>query len=229
MVPHAPLLLAEVAGEARAAAGAPVREAVASIDLGDVDVVVIASPHGRATGVYASPAGDLDGFGPKGIGAVPPADPALAVQLAEAWGRPLLLEEADHGVVVPLRLLPVLDVPVVAVAFEEGAGADGARALAATLSGRRVAFVASANLSAGLDERSPLPSLDGAAAADDAVLSALRERPGELADLGPVLERAGSCAGAPLTAFGVLFGRRPCDVLAYEHPFGVGYAVAVTR
>jgi hypothetical protein len=218
-----------VAGEARAAAGASIRKAVASIDLGDVEAVVIASPHGRATGVYASPAGDLDAFGPKGIGVSPPADPALAGQLAEAWGRPLLLEAADHGVVVPLRLLPALDAPVVAVAFEEGAGPDGARALAATLSGRRIAFVASANLSAGLDERSPLPSLPGARAADKAVVAALREDPRALAANGDVLERAGSCAAAPLAAFGVLFAKRSCDVLAYGHPFGVGHAVAVTR
>lgn len=204
--------------------------AVRSVDLSGASAIVLASPHGPVTGVYRTPAGDLDAFGPRGLTAA--ADPAedLALSLSEAWGRPLLHEGADHGVVVPLRLLSP-SVPVVAVAFEEGSDADEGAALAEAVSklGETIAFVASANLSAGLTDRSPVPSLEGAAAADAAVVDALRGDPAGLVRLAPSLTDAASCAAPVLAAFGSLFAGRPCDVLAYEHPFGVGYAVAITR
>lgn len=131
-------------------------------------------------------------------------------------------DKADHGVVVPLRLL-ALAVPVVAVAFAEGTETDEGLGEAVASLGPNVAFVASANLSPGLDERSPLPSLEGAAEADAAVLAALREAPER------VVAPPGSCAASTLAAFGSLFAGRPCEVLAYEHPWGVGYAVAYTQ
>lgn len=208
-------------------------DAVRAIDLSAAEVVVVASPHGRTTGVYAAPAGDLDGFGPPGLSVTGQPD-GLAEEVAAAWGRPLLEEPADHGIVVPLRLLAPA-VPVVAVAFEEGIGARAAAEQGARLAdalpkvGRRGAFVASANLSAGLSDRSPLPSVRGAAEADAAVLAALQEDPARLVDLAHAVERAGSCAAGPLAAFGTLFSGRACDVVAYEHPFGVGYPVAVAR
>lgn len=232
VVPHAPLLLREVAGSKNAAATAPVAGAVEALDLGAPDVLVIATPHGRATGVYARTEGDLDEFGPRDVSVAPPGDPAFAAALTAEWGRPLLDERVDHGIVVPLRLLAMTS-PVVAVAFAEGAGPEEgvslARALAALAGEREVAFVASANTSAGLDERAPLPSLDGAAAADEAVLAALSRRAGDVAEHLDALARAGSCAAAPLAAFGSLFEDRACEVLAYDHPFGVGYPVALTR
>jgi hypothetical protein len=232
VAPHAPLLLPEVAGPANAARTEAVAAAVASIDLADADVVVVVSPHGRTTGVYARALGDLGAFGPRGIDVSRATDAGFAAALAEAWRRPVLDEPADHGIVVPLRLLPAA-APVVAVAFEEGAPAGLARDLASALEtvagDRTVAFVASANLSAGLRERAPVPSLDGAAAVDDRVLRALQLDPGALTEQGGELARAGSCAAAPLAAFGTLFAGRTCEVLAYDHPFGVGYPVAVTR
>ncbi|HEX2195821.1 MAG TPA: hypothetical protein VHJ76_02750 [Actinomycetota bacterium] len=228
VVPHAPLLLPEVAGKKNASATAPVAEAVASLDLGDPDVTLIASPHGSTTGVYARVEGNLDAFGPRGVDVSAPTDAELAAALAREWGRPLLDEPADHGIVVPLRLLAATS-PVVAVAL----GPDDADAFVQALLGvtrdRAIAFVASANTSAGLDERAPLPSLDGARDADEDVLDALRERPADLGRRLDALAAAGSCAVATLGAFGLLFPDRPCEVLAYAHPFGVGYPVAVAR
>ena len=200
--------------------------AVSALDFNGFDAVVIASPHGSATGVYRAPRGDLDAFGPRGLAVA--AEPGPAEDLARAWSQPVLDHDADHGIVVPLRLL-VPAVPVVAVAFEEGAaGEAGLAGAVASLRGD-IAFVASANLSAGLTERSPLPSLEGAADADEAVLAALRGDPAALAGQTEAIVSAGSCAAPVLAAFGNLFSERPCEVLAYEHPFGVGYTVAVTR
>lgn len=226
MVPHAPLLLPELGGSR----GGPIVDAVGAIDLSGVDAVVVASPHGRATGVYRAPEGNLDAFGPRGLDASADPDDAFAEELAAAWARPVLEDPADHGVVVPLRLLAT-PAPVVAVAFEEGIAPDQGTALARaiTSAGRDVAFVASANLSAGLNDRSPLPSLPGAGETDAAVLESLQNDPAKLLDQVHSLERAGSCAAPVLAAFGALFAGRPCEVLVYGAPFGVGYPVAVTR
>ncbi|HEX2296151.1 MAG TPA: hypothetical protein VHN37_12695 [Actinomycetota bacterium] len=223
-MPHAPLLLPEVAGPKNEVATARVRDAVRGIDFGE-RVVVVASPHGTRTGVYARAAGSLDAFGPRGVDVSWPEDP-VARPLAAAWGAPVLDEPVDHGIVVPLRLLRASS--VVAVAFEEGEG-DGeglARALASIE--HSFAFVASANLSAGHGERAPLPSVEDAAAVDGRVLRSLQIDPGALVEQGTALRGAGSCGAAPLAAFGALFADRSCDVTAYEHPFGVGYAVALT-
>ncbi|MFN2588715.1 MAG: hypothetical protein ABR613_11440 [Actinomycetota bacterium] len=226
------MLLEEVAGRAAAPA---VSAAARGLRFPQDARILLASPHGAGTGVYAAPRGDLDGFGPRGISVAATADRSFARDLAGAWERPLLDEPADHGIVVPLRLLDTGDAPVVAVAFEEGLDAaavvDEAKALVAGLDGVRgpVAFVASANTSAGLGDAAPLPSLPAAAAADAAALDALRRDPRLLVPLLPDLAAAGSCAVGPLAALALLLGDRPCDVRAYEHPAGVGYAVAATR
>ncbi len=213
---------------------AAVTEAMRSLDFGAADALVIASPHGPSTDIHARTSGSLDAFGPRGIDVETPIDTALARALAGAWGRPLLDEALDHGAVVPLRLLHTGDVPVVAVAFQEGTppvedAARLARAVAGAADGRLIAFVASANTSAALTERAPLPSLEGAGEAEQRVMQALRERPGELPARVGDLARAASCGAGPLAAFGFLFADARCELLAYEHPFGVGYAVAVTR
>ena len=236
-MPHAPLLLGEVAGPEIAPATDEIASAIRSIDLGGTDTLVIASPHGGSSGLYALVEGDLDAFGCRGIGAAAPVGTGVGRGLAKQWGRPTQEGGADYGVVVPLRLLDRRDAPVVPVAFREGLAAPDAVAEAASFVEAlraldppgTIAFVASANLSAGLDERSPVPSIEGAAAADDAVLRALREDPSGLVDLAGAIEGAASCAAATLAAFGMLFGGRSCDVLAYACPFGVGYPVAVVR
>ena len=208
--------------------------AAAAIDLTRAGTVVIASPHGSETGVYARPGGNLDGFGPRGISAEATGNADFAHALAERWGRPVLDGPADHGIVVPLRLLGTDGVAVVAVTFAEGLDAEGAAAEAGRLASALGAvetgfsFVASANTSAGLDERAPLPSLPGAREAESAVLEALRDDPAALVPGLPALARAGSCAAGPLAAFARLGAGRRCELVAYEHPFGVGYPVAVT-
>ena len=218
------MLLPEVAGPKNAPAGALIRDAVASIDLMPAQVIVVASPHGTRSGVYAAAKGNLDAFGVRGIEVAAPSDEGIAAELAVAWGKPLLDEPADYGVVVPLRLLET-PVPVVAVSTDDGRGL--ADAVASLPLG--VAFVASANLSPGLGGRAPLPSLPGAREVDESVLWALREDPATLAALGDRLRAAASCAAAPLVAFGRLFPAGFFDVIAYAHPFGVGYAVAARR
>jgi aromatic ring-opening dioxygenase LigB subunit len=221
--------LTEVAGKVVAP---DVIEAARGLSLGDPSIIVLASPHGRATGVYASPAGDLGPFGRSDVAASAPTDRGVVAELARAWGRPVLDAPADHGIVVPLRLLGPRDVPVIALTFEEGREAAATTGEAETLAGAlgevagTVAFVASANTSAGLTERAPLPSLPGAEAAEHALLDALESDPRRVPSCLPALTEAGSCAAGPLAALSFLLGDRRCKVLAYGHPVGVGYAVA---
>lgn len=206
-----------MAGVKNEAAGEAIRAAMRALDLGD-GVAVIASPHGRTTGVYARVTGDLGAFGRPDVAASASSNDGFAHALADAWGRPLLDGPADYGVVVPLRLLGARE--VVAVAFEEGSADPSGLAEALLALGRPFAFVASANLSPGVGGRGPLPLLDGS---DEEVLASLKDSPER------VSVPEGSCAAAPLAVFGALFARRSCEVLAYDHPFGVGHAVAVTR
>ncbi len=233
-MPHAPLLLREVAGNRVPA----IADAVRSLQLGDPDVVVVISPHGDRSGVYRRATGCLDAFGPRGITVDAPTDESVVEKLAAEADLPVLEEEADHGVVVPLRLLDTGGAPVVAVTFAEGGhdlrtlfaeAAAVARALPLAATGT-TAVVFSVNTSAGLSDRSPLPALPRARDVERAVLDALREDPARLSDRLPVLDRdAGSCGAAPLATAAALFSRTPFGLDAYEHPFGVGYAVASTR
>lgn len=209
------------------------RDALAAIHSNGADLVVVLSPHGAASGVYARASGSLSGFGVPGLPIAGRPEPRAATELAELWGKPLLSEEPDYGALVPVQLLTSLELPVVAAAVAEDAdpaaqGESFATALAALAERRTVAFVASANGSPGLSARSPLTEVAGARALESELIDALERDVAEVPALAQRLgSEAGSCSAAPLTALGRLFGGRPASILAYSDVFGVGYAVAV--
>jgi hypothetical protein len=209
------------------------RRALGSIDLEDVDAVILLSPHGRSAGVYRTPRGDLSGFGIGDVAAERATDPGLVESLAAAWGAPVLEGPADYGVVVPLLLVSLPAVPLVACALPEGCPPAGdvqsslGRALETVSSSRRLGLVVSAHASAGLSARAPLTELPGARAAEDRLVGALADDAGSLVELGPEIARAGgSCSGATLEVFGGVFSGRKVHVRSHEYPFGVGYVVA---
>jgi len=185
-----------------------VRGAVASIAF-DVDAVVIVSPHARATGVYRSLVGDLAAFGVPAIG----IDMALDGGLRDALG-PLIDGPIDHGIVVPLRLRDWL-APVVAL------GVNGDPGIEFDID-RRIALVASVNLSAGLSPRAPLTQMPRASEAEAGFISALEQDVGSIAPE----ELVGSCGVEVLCFFARTFAGRKARVLAHEAPVGVGYLVA---
>ncbi|MGH2731207.1 MAG: hypothetical protein ACRDJI_11455 [Actinomycetota bacterium] len=223
-----------------AAAAVEIRTAIAELRPRDVDLIVILSPHGARTGVYAGPGGSLDDFGVHGLEGEAETDRDAAAGLSKVWGTPLLDERADHGVVTPLLLMAPNAAPVIACTLVESTGPgaapveralDDARTFAAALKDlaaeRRVLFMASANTSAALHPRAPLRERPEGRELDDAVLRALESDPGGLLDIPASLWRtAGACGAGPLTAFGTLFEGRPATVLGYAHPAGVGYLVA---
>jgi hypothetical protein len=240
VVPHAPLL---------ALGGRPevdvfrrsTRDAFQTLE--GCEVLVFLSPHGERDGVYREVDGDLDGFGLEGIEVGAGSDSPMAAELAGAWGRELSGGRADHGVVGSLAIATP-GTPIVACTLGEVTGPypggtveDAiesaflfADALVRAVRERNVGFIASAHTAASLTPKAPLALRPEGKELDDLILDCLATDCGSLARVEPELWReAGACGAGPLTAFGVLFEGRRAQVLAYDHPFGVGYLVATAN
>jgi aromatic ring-opening dioxygenase LigB subunit len=191
--------------------------------------------------VYRQTVGDLDGFGKRGIEVERATDPTVAAPLAEAWGHPLLDGRCDHGVVVPLLAGTVPEAPVVACTLDEVTGPEAtpvvkaiedarsfATALASVVDERNILFVASAHTSAALTPQAPLTLREEGIALDAEIKNALDNDVGRLASIDPELWAAGgACGVGPLVALGLLFAGSKAEIAWYDHPFGVGYMLAL--
>jgi len=233
VVPHAPVLLAEVNPRAVEVAR-PYLAAIGSLDWGSAEVCVVVSPHGSRSGVYRRVAGSLDDFGVKDMdGEWPTATEDLA-GLARSWGSDVLEGPIDHGVFVPLALGCAHGLPVIAVTLAErpgpangGAGCAEKLANAVSSLGERAVFIASGHMSAALSPKAPVTGLTHARATEKEALESLRDDAGSLcASAAKLLTLGGTCSAGSLAAFGHRFRGRTTDVLAYGCPFGVGYLVA---
>lgn len=235
-MPHAPVLLPPVSGEENASRIEAVRAAIAGLEFGEIEAIVLLSPHGSRTGVYRSTAGSLADFGLRGIRATHPTVDGIVSDLSSAWDRPILEGPVDHGVLVPLlSLCPA--VPVVTATLRETAWVDRGSVetsvgegrtfidAAHSLSDRRLAFVASCNTGAGLSPRAPLTEVSRAVELEERLAGDL-ERGALSRDLAIEVGCAGSCAAGTLAAFAAAFGGSQNQVRAHDAPFGVGYLVA---
>ncbi|MFZ5813975.1 MAG: AmmeMemoRadiSam system protein A [Bacillota bacterium] len=195
--------------------------------------------------------GSLEAFGAPEVSLEVPVDLDLAdLVIAEGraaritvapvtpeWAAEWEAEQLDHGTLVPLhflqeagwqgRVLPVavgMLPPVQLYAFGQ------ALQRAIDRSGRRTAVLASGDLSHRLSPETPDGYDPEGERFDRAVVEALGR--GDLAALFQIdpacRERAGECGYRPLLMLsGVLDGLKVQPlVYSYEHPFGVGYAVA---
>lgn len=259
LVPHPPLLVPAVGGHEteRVKTTVQAMERLAA-DLVEQrpDVVVIISPHGPvfqdAVAVHMLPEvrGDFSPFGAPEACYQAPVDQALAhlvveqseragvtaapvtPEWAEEWGAAAL----DHGTLVPLHflqqagyggaILPIamgLLPPVRLYAFGK------ALQRAIDRSGRRVAVLASGDLSHRLTPEAPDGFHPDGAQFDREVVEALGR--GDLQHLFQMdrglCEAAGECGLRPLMMLaGSLDGMKvKPQVASYEGPFGVGYAV----
>ena len=242
LVPHAPLLLPELASDETRAASASVTDALGAIGFDAFDLIIIVSPHGHRSGVYCDLKGSLVGFGYPTIGLEGSSDRVVAARLADSWGQPLLDEPIDHGILVPLAMTGSA-VPVVGLCFREttemnGAGTERVEeevcalvsAIQSVHGPGSVLFVASANDSAGLTARSPLTEVPGASRLRDELIDALLTDVSQVEDVALRLAAdSGSCGLAPLLCLARLFSGCSAEVLAKEQPVGVGYTVAVTH
>lgn len=242
LVPHAPLLLPELASDETLAASSAISKAVRAIGFETFDLIIMVSPHGRRSGVYRDLKGSLAGFGYPRIEFEGSSNQAVAARLADGWDQPLLNDPVDHGILVPAALC-LSSAPVVGVTFRETSDLDGTgtasveeevRTLVAAIESLpgpgSVLFVASANDSAGLTARAPLTELPGASGLRDELIDGLLTDVGQVEDVARRLAaNSGSCGLAPLLCLARLFSGQKADVLAREQPVGVGYTVAVTH
>jgi AmmeMemoRadiSam system protein A/AmmeMemoRadiSam system protein B len=145
--------------------------------------------------------------------------------------------DLDHGTAVPLYFLQRngWNGSVVALGYSFLSNEDHLRfgnciRAAVDKLGRRVAFIASGDLSHRLKPEAPAGYNPQAHRFDAEVVDAIQScATSRIVDLDPELRQmAGECGyRSMLVALGVARGLEPsCEVISYEAPFGVGYLVA---
>lgn len=252
-MPHAPVLVPAIGGrhgnQAAASVGA-MAEAARRVVKDAPETVVLISPHSpRRRGMFAiwdgtRVSGSLSQFGAPAAAVDLPVDKTLAGMIAcEAEARGVTiwrLNDAalDHGVVVPLWHLadagwrgPVvlfgLNYPGEPGLTELG---EAIRA-AAQNAGRRVAVVASGDMSHRLQPGAPAGFHPRAKDFDGAFIECLRAGDyRKLRHLDPDLRDLAAEDAVDSTlvaAAAVNWDAAGHEVLNYEEPFGVGYGVAI--
>jgi AmmeMemoRadiSam system protein A len=219
------------------------------------DTIVLMSPHATAhrdaftVTTTTRLRGDLGGFGAPSVVHDVPGDPALAAAIlaeADAAGIPAVArtgtppvtsDELDHGALVPMAFLdragrwPLVELSLSWLPYETHRRFGEVVALAAAAAGRRVAFVASGDCSHRLKPGAPAGFSPRAPLFDEQLVALLRAGDFEgLSLIDPLLvEAAGECGlRSFITLGGFLSGREfEPHLLAYEGPWGVGYASAV--
>jgi len=234
------------------------RRLAADLKAAAPETVVITSPHGPvfrdavAVSLLPELTGGLAAFGAPQVQVTRGNDLELARTIMAEGGElkvPVVGlgreevrrwragEELDHGVLVPFYYLAQAGVAAhlvwVGMSFlppEELYAFGVAVARAAEKCGRRVAFLASGDLSHRLTREAPAGYHPEAARFDALLVQKVREGDLEgLLKLDPALaEKAGECGWRSFMMMaGALDGRVVSpEVLSYEGPFGVGYLVA---
>jgi AmmeMemoRadiSam system protein A/AmmeMemoRadiSam system protein B len=252
VAPHPPIMVAEVGGDAvREVAGSieAMRELTRRIIESGAQTVVIISPHAplepRAFIAYrdAELRGSFAPFRAPEAKVSAPLDAELLnaiVREATADGfeiAPLEGYGLDHGTAVPLYFLlrNGWRGSLVALGYSFLSDEDHVRfgavlRRATDALDRRVAFVASGDLSHRLTFEAPAGYDENAHLFDEEVTDSIRDcKPARIAEIDPRLRRlAGECGyRSLLVALGASSGlREDCELLHYEAPFGVGYMVA---
>ncbi len=252
IAPHPPIMVPEVGGEMiRDVRGsiAAMREFTARLRGAGAETVVIVSPHApleaRSFVAYADQVlrGDFARFRAPAAEVSAPLDSELLDSISRAAAEDglgvaaLEGEELDHGTAVPLYFLLRNGWQGRAIALGYSFLSDGDHVrFGATLGraadsvNRRVALVASGDLSHRLKHDAPAGYHPNAHLFDEQVVESISGgAPRRIAEIDPNLRRlAGECGyRSMLVSFGVADGlETSCEVLHYEAPFGVGYLVA---
>ena len=252
VAPHPPIMVPEVGGEmiSHVEGSINAMQALTERVVGSgAESLILISPHApldaRAFVAYADSQlrGDFAQFRAPRAAVRAPLDrellDAITRTAAEEGFAVLPIEgyPLDHGTAVPLYFLKKFgwDGSVVALGYsflpnEEHMRFGNSIRRAAEIAGRRIAFVASGDLSHRLKPDAPAGYAPEAHLFDEQVVAAINSaEPFRIADIDHNLRRtAGECGyRSMLVALGLLEGTTPdCEVLHYEAPFGVGYMVA---
>lgn len=195
--------------------------------------------QGSGQGLYDAVEASLRGVGRPDIGRTAPVHRGVVEHITRASQYPMYRGDALPLSLAVLAILLGGAAPLVAMAVPPAAGfetlaATGAGvAEAAHVAGVRAAVVAAGDLSAGLDERSPLYAVDGAKEWDARVLDVVDTgRLDGLERLGPAeAKRVGSLGWAPMAVLHGAVARAKVGLVRrhYSAPRGVGYLVAHGR
>jgi aromatic ring-opening dioxygenase LigB subunit len=160
------------------------------------------------------------------------------VQLTDDVAKTYLPLQLDHGAVVPLYYLhkagfkgQLVHLSIGRLAYEEMYTFGKAVQAAIQIVDKRVVVIASGDLSHRLTPDAPAGYNPQGAKFDQQLLTALREiNVKTLLTMDPALiEAAGECGLRPVVFLLGVLGGLECtsEILSYEGPFGVGYAVAL--
>jgi AmmeMemoRadiSam system protein A/AmmeMemoRadiSam system protein B len=252
IAPHPPIMVPEVGREATAA----VRQSIDGmagltqriIDSG-AETVILISPHAplepAAFVAYDGPQlfGDFANFRAPTATAHAELDDELLNEITRVAASEDLIvmrirgKDLDHGTAVPLYFLQRngWHGKVVALGYSFLSNEDHLRfgkciTSAIRKSGRRVAFIASGDLSHRLKPDAPAGYNPNAHLFDEEVVEAIRSgAPDQIVKIDQDLRRAAGECGyrSMLVALGMIEDAgKSAEVISYEAPFGVGYLVA---
>jgi len=252
IAPHPPIMVPEVGRESIANVVDSI-EAMAELSRRVIDsgaeTVILISPHAPleidSFVAYEGPevTADFSNFSAPEIHFTAPVDEDLLSAIRKAAGSQnykvtaLREQDLDHGTAVPLYFLQRngFQGRVVTLGYSFLSNDDHLRfgsciRKAVEEVGRRVAFIASGDLSHRLKPHAPAGYNPNAHEFDDQVVDALRSNvPQRIVDIDYSLRKlAGECGyRSMLVAIGASSDLPlACEVLSYEAPFGVGYLVA---
>lgn len=250
--PHPPLLIPEIGGgriKEVEKTDASLRTAAKSLVSAAPDTTIIITPHGyvsqNTVRVYAAKtfAGDFSMFGIPSAGMSCAGDIELAVEVTEHCLQKGLRTESiqepvlDHGIMVPLHYMQkagyggrVVPIAIALAPLRELFEFGSAAAEAVRSSGKKVAVVASADMSHRLTKDAPSGYSPKGSVFDSALVDMVKNNDvkGLLSFDGQLAEEAGQDA---LWSIAMLMGMMDTsglkpELLSYEGPFGVGYMVA---
>lgn len=253
LMPHAPILIPAISGERGCAAAASVhamRKTAKITILQKPESIVLISPHApRRSGAFGLwlddvVGGTFESFGSPHVGLKLPADRRLTNAIAtECHARNVATwrirhTPLDHGALVPLWFLAEAgwSGPVVVASLnypDEGGLTSFGEAIAAAANavGRRIAVVASGDMSHRLTASAPCGFNPQAHLFDEKFIRLLRAgNYRKLQDIEAMLREAAAEDAVDSTivaAAAVGWKNSEHEVLNYEGPFGVGYGVAV--
>jgi MEMO1 family protein len=252
IAPHPPIMVPEVGRESIAAVRASIdamAELTGRVIEAGAESIILISPHAPlevdSFVAYEGPTvyGDFSNFHAPGIEFSALVDDELLSAITRAaasenYRVTMLVDDLlDHGTAVPLYFLlrNGWHGRVVALGYSFLSNHDHLRfgaciARAVNQLGRRVAFIASGDLSHRLKPEAPAGYQASAHFFDEEVVAALRaNQPERIVEIDHGLRRlAGECGfRSMLVAIGAAEDiPLSCDVISYEAPFGVGYIVA---
>lgn len=255
VVPHPPLIFPEIGHGEQLRIQKTIdayREAAKRISAMRPETIVIISPHSTMYKDYfhISPGNHAEGsfsqFGYPEIRLEAHYDAALAAEIENEAHRSSIMagrsgerdKELDHGTMVPLRFIKEAfqsDFRIVRIGLSRLPLSEHFRLgqcirTAAEKLGRRVVIIASGDLSHRLLDGGPYEYAEEGPEYDKKITAILSE-----GDLSKVLEfteefceKAGECGHRSIAVMAGCVGEIPlmAQLLSYEGPFGVGYAVA---